>query len=295
MKKLLPRLFAVLLLISFPALADDIIWQHPFDMGEEAVSLPLPLDNNIEASALPAPPLPKPARYAHRPMVAVVIDDMGLDRKRSEWALHLPAGVTLAYLPYAPKVAAQAKMAKEMGHEVILHLPMEAKSASENPGPHHLAVGMSAEELEKNIAANLDAFEGYDGVNNHMGSRFTRYRQGLEAVMAALQKRHVFFLDSRTTPESLAEQVAREHHLPAAGRDIFIDHAETAEFVAAALNHAEDIARATGSAIAIGHPKDVTIASLEVWLEGLKGRGIDIVPLSEVVRYRNRVQSADNK
>jgi hypothetical protein len=108
--------------------------------------------------------------------------------------------------------------------------------------------------------------------------------------MADLEKRHVFFLDSRTTPRSIAEQVAREHHLPTTHRDVFIDYAETAESVAHELDRTESVARKTGSAIAIGHPKDVTLASLETWLTTLEAKGFQIVPLSTVIEYRNQAK-----
>ncbi len=228
------------------------------------------------------------AASERKPMIAIVIDDMGVDLKRSEWALDLPPAVTMSYLPYSRKIGEQVEAAKDTGHEVILHMPMQADNPREDPGPHHLTVHMSAAQLEKNIAASLDAFTGYDGVNNHEGSRFTAYRPGLEVFMADLEKRHIFFLDSRTSPQTIAEQIAREHHLPTTHRDVFIDDTETAQSVADELNRTEDVARKTGSAIAIGHPKDVTLASLEVWLATLEAKGFEIVPLSAVIEYRNQ-------
>jgi polysaccharide deacetylase 2 family uncharacterized protein YibQ len=239
--------------------------------------------------------LPDATAPVHKPLIAVVIDDMGLDLKRSRWALDLPPAVTVSYLPYSLKIAEQVRTAQEKGHEVILHIPMQADNAKEDPGPHPLSVDLSEEQLEKNIAANLDAFTGYDGVNNHMGSRFTTYRPGLELLMTELERRHVYFMDSRTTSRSIAEQVAREHHLQTTHRDVFIDNEETGKFVADELNHAEDVARVTGSVVAIGHPHDATLASLEVWLATLEKKGFKVVPLSEVIEYRNKALTAANK
>jgi len=110
----------------------------------------------------------------------------------------------------------------------------------------------------------------------------------LDIFMTDLEKRHVFFLDSRTSPQSMAEEVARAHHLPTTRRDVFIDHVETSAFVAAALKHTEDVARRTGSAIAIGHPKDVTLPALKTWLATLEAKGFQVVSLSAVVEYRNQ-------
>lgn len=259
---------------------------HPFDMGEEGGPQPQKIDQ-------PAAPVPQPYRNGlSRPMISIVIDDMGLDSQRSKWATTLPAAVTLSYLPYAPRIQQQVDAAKSQGHEVILHMPMEAASAAEDPGPFHLSTGMTAEQVLKNTDAALDAFKGYDGLNNHMGSKFTSTKPGLEVFMGELAKRNIFFLDSRTAASSIAEQVAREHHISATRRDVFIDHVETADFVAAALNHAMDVARATGSAVAIGHPKDVTLSSLTEWIPFARQHGFDLVPLATVVKYRNQAAPA---
>lgn len=268
---------------------------HPFDLGEEDIPAGMAVGGapGVQTEELPEPPpLPEaiPYKASHRPMIAIVIDDMGEDIKRSTWALDLPKAITMSYLPYAPKIQAQVNDAKKRGHEVILHMPMQADRASADPGLYHLSVAMTEDEIRKNTNAALDAFKGYDGLNNHMGSRFTSYGPGLKVFMSELEKRHIFFLDSKTAASSIAEAVARDYHIPTTHRDVFIDHVETADFVAAALNHAEDVARVTGSAIAIGHPKDVTLASIEVWMEEAKGRGFDIVPLATVMKYRNKVE-----
>lgn len=280
----------VLLLLAGPALAATpqytpipIEW---FSVGEEGIPAgpALAMPGQVEAEVLaPAPPAIVPAK----PMIAIVIDDMGVDVRRSARALDLPPAVTVSYLPYAPKIATQAAAAKARGHEVLLHMPMQAQDPGQDAGPHHLSVDMTPGQIRENTAAALDSFAGYDGVNNHMGSKFTSARAGLEVFMAALKARGVFFLDSKTAPTSVAEDVAREQGVPTAGRDIFLDHVETPDHVAAALRHTEAVAKAQGAAIAIGHPKDVTLAALGTWLAGVRARGFDIVPLSTVIKYRN--------
>lgn len=223
-----------------------------------------------------------------RPLIAIVIDDVGLDIKRSRRALDLPAGVTLAFLPYSPQVAAQAADAAAKGHELMVHLPMEPLGMRANPGPNYLGVEHTEEELKKRIAANLDAFKGYAGVNNHMGSAFTSHAPGMKIFMAELKKRNVFFLDSKTAPESVAEDAAKAAGIRATHRDVFIDHYEDPVHVLAALEKVERVARAAGSAVAIGHPKDVTLDALMQWLPTLEAKGFDLVPMSEVVTYRKK-------
>lgn len=224
--------------------------------------------------------------------IAIVIDDVGVDYKRSARAINLPGEVTLAFLPYAKGVKEQAVTAAVKGHELMVHLPMEPQRMTANPGDNYLAVEHTAEELEKRIHRNLDAFDGYKGVNNHMGSAFTRYAPGLEVLMTALKKRGVYFLDSKTAPDSVAETIARRSGVPATHRDVFLDHYETPEKVLAALEQVERIARAGGFAVAIGHPKDVTLDALEQWLPTLAAKNIEVIPMSKMIKKRHAAHKA---
>jgi len=228
------------------------------------------------------------AAKSKRPAIAIVIDDVGLDTKRSLRAVDLPPAVTLAYLPYSPHVAAQTKAAAAKGHELMVHLPMEPLGMHANPGPNYLGVHHTAEELDKRIAANLDAFGGYVGVNNHMGSAFTSDAHGMQVFMQALKKRNVFFLDSKTAPESVAESAAKEAGIKTTHRDVFLDHYEDAAHVLASLEQVERVARKYGSAVAIGHPKDVTLDALMQWLPTLEAKGFDLIPMRAMIERRQK-------
>ncbi|MCW5749736.1 MAG: divergent polysaccharide deacetylase family protein [Alphaproteobacteria bacterium] len=218
-----------------------------------------------------------------RPMIALVIDDMGMDRKRSRRAVQLPAQVTLAYLPYADEVAQQVEQARRAGHEILVHLPMEASDRGAYPGPNALMVDLEPGEILRRLRWNLDRLSGYVGVNNHMGSRFTAHAPGMEMVLAELKARGLLFLDSRTSSESLAGRMARHMALPSASRDVFLDHIETAENVAGQLQLVEELARRQGRVIAIGHPHDATLDQLERWLPTLGRKGLILAPLSAVI------------
>jgi uncharacterized protein len=240
------------------------------------------------AEAMLLPETIPPAHLGNRkPVIAIVIDDMGLDRKHSARAVKLPAAVTLAYLPYSPDIKIQTDSAKKAGHELLVHLPMQPDRKTADPGPDYLAADMSPLELHERIEKNLKAFDGYAGVNNHMGSKFTRDRDALNVVMAALEEKKLLFLDSRTSPKTVAEDAARAHHLETSHRDVFIDNDESAAAVGKSLLQIERVAHHAGAAIAIGHPKDITLAALEKWLPTLKEKGFDLVPLSKVITLRN--------
>ncbi|WP_246472698.1 divergent polysaccharide deacetylase family protein [Azospirillum tabaci] len=250
--------------------------------------LPPPVAPAEPPKAAPGSPLWKKNALPFRappgkPAIAIVIDDMGVDRKRSNRTVSLPAPLTLAWLPYAHELPVQARAARAAGHELMLHLPMEP-SGSADPGPQALRVSLDKGEILRRTKAALDSFDGYVGVNNHMGSRFTADHAAMAPVLGEIARRGLLWLDSRTTAKSAGLTIARELQMPFAGRDIFLDNEMTVPAVRSQLAKTEQVARSQGYAIAIGHPHDATIDALASWMPEVQKRGFVLVPVSAVVR-----------
>lgn len=220
-----------------------------------------------------------------RPMIAIVIDDLGVDKRRSAQAIALPQPVTLAFLPYATELESQVQEARLLGHELLVHLPMEAKDQKRDPGPHALTTELGDDELLRRLRWDLDRFDGYVGVNNHMGSRFTRDRHAMELIMRELKSRGLLFLDSRTVPDSVGPEIARELQIPFAARQVFLDDDQSAKEVEARLAETARIARTHGYAIAVGHPHDGTLQALHEWMARVQDDGFTLVPVSAIVRH----------
>jgi uncharacterized protein len=221
-----------------------------------------------------------------KPLIAIVIDDVGLDRAHSKRAWELPSPITLSFLPYARDLREQAKAARAHGQELMLHLPMEPNGRAD-PGPNALLVTLTDAELKQRVAAALDSFDGYVGVNNHMGSRFTAFKPGMETVLRQFKARGLLFLDSRTTPQSVGDQLAQELGVPSVARNVFLDDDESLDAVRRKLAETEAVARRQGFAVAIGHPHEATLQALAEWLPGVTARGYGLAPLSAVLRKRN--------
>jgi uncharacterized protein len=221
-----------------------------------------------------------------RPLVAIVIDDVGIDRPRSKRAAELPGPLTMSFLPYAKDLREQARTARARGHELMLHLPMEPNGRND-PGPNALLVSLPDSELRQRTVAALDSFDGYAGVNNHMGSRFTAFRPGMETVLRQFKTRGLMFLDSRTTAQSVGDQVAQEIGLPGIVRHVFLDDDESLEAVRRKLAETEAVARRQGFVVAIGHPHETTLQALGEWLPGLPAKGLTLAPATAVLRKRN--------
>lgn len=219
-----------------------------------------------------------------RPKIVIVIDDLGLDRRRSRETVELPGPLTMSYMAYAEDLKAQTTSARRAGHELMLHVPMEPSSTTIDPGPNVLLSGMTAPELQSNIDWNLDQVSGYVGINNHMGSRFTSDPDGMALVVQALKKRGLLFLDSLTSGRSVAHDTARDAGIPYAIRNVFLDHEDDLAAINRQLKRTEQVAKQTGLAIAIGHPRDKTLEALHTWLPTLDKKGFQLVPISAVVR-----------
>lgn len=220
-------------------------------------------------------------------LVAIIIDDAGLDRVRTARTLRLPGPLTISFLPYAGDIQRQAEDARRRGHELMVHLPMEPMAAGENPGPDALTTRIPRDELMRRLALNLGRFDGYVGANNHMGSRMTADANALLPVLEELRDRGLLFVDSRTSKETVAAAIAGHLGMANTARDVFIDHDESRESVRARLDDIERIAKRVGQAVAIGHPHDRTIEALERWLPSLQERGLTLAPISALVMRRH--------
>jgi uncharacterized protein len=236
--------------------------------------------------------VPAPATGNH-PLVAIVLDDLGLDQTRTAEAIRLHGPLTMSFMTYASGLHEQTAAARRAGHELFLHVPMEAVDRRADPGPHALFITLPREQIIERLRWGLGRFDGFVGINNHMGSKFTADAQSMAPVMEELRARGLAFLDSRTSPASAGIRLAVAYGVPHAARDVFLDDDQTPSAIAKQLASVEQVARQHGSAIAIGHPHDQTIAALKAWLTMLEGKGLALVPVSAVIRHRKGEDGGD--
>ena len=218
-----------------------------------------------------------------RPMVAIVIDDLGVDKPRTQRAIDLPGPLTMSFLPYANQLKVQAERARLAGHEIWMHIPMEPSKESIDAGPKALLTGSSPLEIVKELSWSLDRLDKYVGINNHMGSRFTASLAEMHVVMGELHRRGIAFLDSVTSGQSQARLAAITSGVDFATRNIFIDHQNDRSTIRNQLSKLEAFAHKRGHAIGIAHPRDKTISALRLWLETLNEKGLMLVPVSALL------------
>lgn len=231
------------------------------------------------------PPLPSPREIpaGKRPKIAIIIDDLGEDRGMAEKFFSLEGVLTFSFLPTGTHQSEIVRKAREAGLELMLHLPMEPLEFPEvNPGAGALLMTMTPDSLIEQLNHNIDAVPGAKGVNNHMGSRMTAESSQMYQVFSVLRKRNLYFIDSRTTPETVCRPSARLFDVRFAQRDIFIDNIQKPGAIRKQLEKLEMVARSHGEAVGIAHPYPVTYQVLREMLPRLK-EGFTMVPASEIV------------
>jgi polysaccharide deacetylase 2 family uncharacterized protein YibQ len=225
---------------------------------------------------------------AAQPVIAIIIDDVGNELQAGEEAVALPGPVTLAFLPHTPHAKSLARRAHGAGKEVMLHLPMESHTGN-RLGPGGLTLHMTEEDFRRSLKESLDSIPHVAGLNNHMGSLLTRHPGAMDWLMTGMQEYgDLFFIDSRTTLKTVAEQVAQEHQVPVARRDVFLDNDRNPAAIARQFRQLVRLARRQGYAIGIGHPYRETMEMLTQELPRLEAEGIHLIQASELVQLQGR-------
>jgi|GEM_PF-922391 len=215
------------------------------------------------------------------PMVAIIIDDLGYQLSAGKQLLALDAPLTLAIIPFTPHGKTLAELAHQHHREVMVHAPMETLSnRSWEPALHE---AMNQQQLESLSLKMLSAVPYARGMNNHGGSLLTQRHEHMGWLMAVLAEQQLYFVDSRTTPNTVAGEMALRQELPEQSRDIFLDNIRTVDAIRKQLHKLEAIALKHGTAIAIGHPYPETLKVLQEELPQLKTKGIQLRSVSDVI------------
>lgn len=238
------------------------------------------------AQATPVEP-PAPAKA----YLTLIIDDLGQNLPRDRRVLALPGPVTPSIMPDTPHAAELAREAHAAGKIIMLHMPMDPAT-----GPFAWHPDLPLDELKTRLAAAFKAVPFTSGINNHEGSRMTAEPLAMAWLMGELQRRNKFFVDSRTSPKTVAAAQAQKIGLPSVSRDVFLDNERTEAAITAQLEEAIKLARKHGSVVVIGHPYPQTLAVLERELPKLKDEGIDWIDIKSMIALRgNQAGEAHGK
>jgi hypothetical protein len=231
-----------------------------------------------------------------RPVLALVIDDLGYSLQHGRAAIELAGDHTYAVLPGATYSQQLAEHAHQLNKEVILHLPMQSINSTAAHEPGALNEAMSEDELTGKVHSLLAQIPFIRGVNNHMGSYLTEFDFFMRPVMDSIRSYNpsLYFLDSRTSPRSVAYSQAREAGLGSISRDVFLDNEPNLEAIRLQYNIWLTRARERGSAIAIGHPYANTLIVLQENLTEAQDE-FEFMPISDLIDERQQRGYAENR
>ena len=218
------------------------------------------------------------------PKAAFIIDDLGYETEVAKKMMELEFPVALSILPFLQYSEFTAEEGEKNNKEIMLHLPMEANNNGTDPGPGAIKSDMSEEEIRQAVRDCIFNFPYIIGVNNHMGSKITEDREIMEIVLEEIKKYNLFFIDSVTTKDSIAYEVAREMEIKSAVRTVFLDNENDMDYIKGQILEVQETALREGEAIAIGHSRINTFYVLKRMIPELIKAGIEIVPVSELVK-----------
>ncbi len=223
--------------------------------------------------------------------VAIIIDDLGYKLKQDQRAVNLPGQVTFAFLPHTPHLKALTETAHAKGRDIMLHLPMQATMDTLYLGPGALLNGMTEDEFKQSVIKSIRSIPHIKGINNHMGSLITSQQDSMKWLMDEIAQTDLYFVDSRTTAKTLAEQTASQYQIKNTRRNVFLDHELNRPAIEFQFNRLINLAKKNGSAVAIGHPFKETLEVLEEKIPQLKAAGIQLISVSELIHQQNLMRT----
>lgn len=215
-----------------------------------------------------------------RPQIALIIDDIGQNRKRAREFMEIDIALTFSILPHLPYSRELAEEMNRIGYEVMLHQPMEPFSKSQDPGPGALYVGDEPERITAVMESNIRNIPHAVGVNNHMGSKFTESGDDVGEALKIVKQRNLFFVDSLTSNHSKARAISRSFGIPTLGRRIFLDNVREESAVLAELARLKQCALRSGQAVGIGHPVSPTARAINRFARDRRNADIELVSVS---------------
>lgn len=219
------------------------------------------------------------------PKIAIIIDDLGYDCAFAHAFLAVDLSLTLSILPFTPHTRSIARKSNKEGREIMLHLPMEPRSyPALNPGDGVLLVSMDKDMILDVLDKDIGEVPFVAGVNNHMGSKFTENEEKMIIVLTELKRRGLYFIDSRTSPNSVAFDLAKEMGIRAASRDIFLDNDLLESALSIQMDRLLTLAKHRGHAIGIAHPHKETLGILQKYQPILSNEA-EVVPVSDLLNY----------
>lgn len=256
------------------------------DLAEETKDGPIPRMSARGQTPFAAYSRTPPSPVAGKPTIAIVVTGLGLNEAGTLDVIDkLPPDVSLAFAPYGKTLPRTVAAARAAGHEMLLEVPLEPFDYPDtDPGPQTLLTGQPARANLDKLYWLMARFGGYIGLINHTGARFTASASDFGPVMEELGTRGLGYLDDGTSNRSVAPELASANKVPFGRADVMLDADPARAPILTALDQLVSDAKSKGQAIGVISALPVSVATLNEWLQGLDGRGVQLVPVSALMK-----------
>jgi uncharacterized protein len=278
-------------LTSTPTIPPD---QKFVEMTPHGAIPKIAADGTRPAEAFARPVQPLPGR-PDAPRIALIVGGLGVSASATAEAIaKLPSVITFAFVPYAGDVAALAARARNSGHEILLEVPMEPFDYPDNdPGPQTLLTSLAPQQNMDRLYWLMSRFQGYVGIANSMGARFTASETSFAPILRETAKRGLIYVDDGANPRSLAGRIAGANNLPFARADVIVDSVPTPNEIDHALGRLEMAARERGVAVGISSALPMSLDHIAEWAKAAESHGLQLVPISAVAAKTKQASAGD--
>ena len=218
--------------------------------------------------------------------ISIIIDDLGYKPKEDMLALSLPGPIAYAILPHSPHALKISTIASKNKKEILLHQPMQALKNNNHLGPGALTLNMTKQEFSKTLEVNINSLPNIIGINNHMGSLLTRHPGHMKWLMDIISKHKYIYVDSLTSPYSVAGKIAKQNDVPFTSRDIFLDNKKDMDYINNKIFELVRVAKEQGTALAICHSHSNTIKALSNFLKKIDEYDVKIIGIKSLIKKR---------
>jgi hypothetical protein len=213
--------------------------------------------------------------------IAILLRGVGRNEKNSDFAVNsLPSAITLAFAPYVGRAQQWALQARELGHEIIIQIPLEpADYPNTNPGPETLLTSSGASENVSKMRTVLGRFNGYSGITNYFGGKLLKSQEAVRPMLEDIKSRGLMYISEPDENQALVKKLAAEIGVIYGGADIVIDTYQTPDSIQKGLDELVALARKQGSAIGMAYASRTSIEQIRIWSEAVSSKGITLVPV----------------
>lgn len=216
--------------------------------------------------------------------MAIIIDDFGYSSEPINAFAAIQRPLTFAVIPYRQFSNEAASRGLSSGHQVILHLPLEPVTAAEQSEPITVTTAMSEQDIQQTVTKAIQSVPGIIGVNNHQGSKATADKRVMRTVLNVVKSHNLFFVDSRTSSQSVAFDTSRQMGIRTGENELFLDNSNDVAYIKGRLRTAMQMALQHGSVTVIGHARMNTATAIREMIPEMEAAGIKLVFESQMVR-----------